>query len=77
MESQQIGEWLVLRWQWEVTLHAGRAHLGRLRRQRLWSDRASPRTTPARFGRCSLVTLLAQQVLQRPGRVAVPHQAGW
>lgn len=59
---QQIVEWFVLRWQLEVTFHEARTHLG-VETQRQWSDLAIARTTPTLLGLFSLVTLVAQQLL--------------
>jgi hypothetical protein len=74
VSAPQIVEWFVLRWQLEVTFHEARAHLG-VETQRQWSDLAIQRTTPALLGLFSLVTLLAQELLQGP---ALPvRQAAW
>jgi hypothetical protein len=70
----QIIEWFVLRWQVEVTLHEGRAHLG-LETQRQWSDLAILRTTPALLGLFSLVTLFAQALLD--GQPLPMRQTAW
>ena len=75
-------EWFVLRWSalgGEVTFHEAREHLGRLRRQRQWSDLAILRTTPALFGLFSLVTVLAHHLLQQqptPIRTAAWYTKG-
>jgi hypothetical protein len=74
VRAQQIVEWFVLRWQLEVTFHEARAHLG-VETQRQWSDLAIQRTTPARVGRFSLVTLLAHALLQ--GHAPPVRQAAW
>jgi hypothetical protein len=58
----QIVAWFVQRWQQEVTVEECRAHLG-METQRQWSDRAIARTTPALLSLFSLVTLLAQRLL--------------
>ena len=58
----QIIEWFVLRWQVELTFHEVRTHLG-VETQRQWSDLAILRTTPALLGLFSLITLLAQTLL--------------
>ncbi len=60
--AQQIVEWIVWRWQLEVTFHEVRTHLG-VETQRQWSDRAILRTTPALLALFSLVTLFAHQLL--------------
>jgi hypothetical protein len=70
----QLSAWFVTRWQVEVTFHELRDHLG-VETQRQWSDRAIARTTPALFGRFSLVTLLAHARLQ--GRPLPLRQAAW
>jgi hypothetical protein len=59
----QILRWFVQRWQLEVTFEEARRHLG-VETQRQWSDRAIARTTPALFGLYSVVTLMAQGLLQ-------------
>jgi len=73
-EPAQILAWFVLRWQLEVTFEEARRHLG-VESQRQWSDRAILRTTPALFGRFSLVTLWAHQRMGAPGDVV--RQAAW
>ncbi len=70
----QIVSWFVQRWQLEVTLQEGRAHLG-LESQRQWSDLAILRTTPALLGLFSLVTLFAHDLLH--GDNLPPRQAAW
>lgn len=70
----QMVQWFILRWQLEVTLEEVRAHLG-VETQRQWSDQAIARTTPALLGLFSVVTLLAQQSVQR-GTLPV-RQAAW
>jgi hypothetical protein len=68
----QILAWFVQRWQVEATFEEARRHLG-LETQRQWSDRAIARTTPARLGLFSLVTLLAEQRLSRSaGAIPLP-----
>ena len=74
LAAQQAVEWFVLRWQLEVTFQEARAHLG-VETQRQWSDLAIQRTTPALFGLYSVVTLLAQQILQ--GQPCPVRQAAW
>jgi hypothetical protein len=66
----QILAWFVQRWQLEVTFEEARRHLG-LETQRQWSDLAIARTTPALLGLFSLVTLLADQHINR-SRVTIP-----
>lgn len=74
VSPEQMVQWLILRWQLEVTLEEVRAHLG-VETQRQWSDKAIVRTTPALLGLFSLVTLLAHHSTQR-GRLPV-RQAAW
>jgi hypothetical protein len=69
----QIVEWFVQRWQLEVTYREVREHLG-VETQRQWSALAIARTTPALFGLCSLVTLLAHRLAQR-GKVLTRRTA--
>ena len=57
----QIVAWFILRWQRETTFQAVRTHLGGATHHRQWNDVAIVRTTPARVGLFSLVTLLAHQ----------------
>jgi hypothetical protein len=70
----QIIAWFVARWPLEVTFHEVRAHLG-VATQRQWSDLAIRRTTPARLGLFSLVTLFAQARLD--GQLLPVRQAAW
>lgn len=62
-EPRQILEWFVQRWQVEVTFEEAREHLG-VETQRQWNDRSIGRTTPVLLGIYSLVTLMANQVIQ-------------
>ena len=73
-EPAQILAWFVLRWQLEVTFAEARRHLG-VETQRQWSERAILRTTPALFGRFSLVTLWAHPSMAAPGDLV--RQAAW
>jgi hypothetical protein len=57
----QIVSWCVLRWQLEVTVHEVRTHRG-VETQRQWSDLAIGRSTPALWGLCALITLLAHDL---------------
>ncbi|MHB8575705.1 MAG: hypothetical protein ACYDCQ_10285 [Dehalococcoidia bacterium] len=69
-----IRTWFVQRWQLEVTFEAVRRHLG-VETQRQWSDLAIRRTTPALFGRFSLVTVLTHHAT---ASTALPvRQAAW
>ena len=72
--AQQMVEWFVVRWQWEVTFEEARAHLG-IETQRQWSKLALVRSTPWLLGRFSRITLFAHQLLQ--GQELVPRQAAW
>jgi hypothetical protein len=74
VSAVQIGEWLVLRWQLEVTLHEGRTHLG-LETQRQWSEQAISRTTPVLLGLFSVVSLFAHELLQ--GQPLPLRQTAW
>jgi len=74
IKPEQMVQWFVLRWQLEVTLEEVRTHLG-VETQRQWSDFAIARTTPALLGLFSLVTLLANQLLQ--GKPMPVRQAAW
>ncbi len=70
----QMLEWFVRRWTMEVTFEEARAHLG-METQRQWNDLAIARTTPVLFGLYSLVTLMAQALLQAENRAA--RTAAW
>ena len=74
-EPLRILQWYLLRWQVEVTFAELRAHLG-METQRQWSERAIARTTPARFGLFSVVTLAADVLIEQQGGVA-PRTAAW
>jgi hypothetical protein len=67
--SEQILEWVVMRWSAEVTFEEARAHLG-METQRQWSDLAIARTTPCLLGLFSLVVLLTLR-LHPDGKVPV------
>lgn len=58
----EIVQWLVQRWQIEVTFEEARAHLG-VESQRQWSKWAIARTTPLLLALFSLVTLLADRLV--------------
>lgn len=64
----------VKRWSVEVTFEVSRAHLG-VETQRQWSDKAIERTTPALFGICSVVVLMAHALYPEP-TLPLP-QAAW
>ena len=70
----QIRTWFVQRWQLEVTFAEVRRHLG-VETQRQWSDLAIRRTTPALFGRFSLVTLLIHHTTA--GTALTVRQSAW
>jgi hypothetical protein len=70
----QMLEWFVRRWRMEVTFEEARAHRG-IETQRQWNDWAIGRTTPALFGRYSLVTLIAPPVVQT--ETPVVRTAAW
>jgi hypothetical protein len=70
----QILIWFVQRWQLEVTFEEVRAHLG-VETQRQWSDLAIVRTTPTLLALFSLVTLMANRLLN--GQPLPPRQAAW
>jgi hypothetical protein len=74
VQPEKILKWFMMRWQVEVTFHEVRNHLG-VETQRQWADWAIARTTPSLLGLFSLVTLLAQQNVQR-GKLPV-RQAAW
>ncbi|WP_244422011.1 hypothetical protein [Ktedonobacter racemifer] len=74
MDAAQIASWFVLRWTVEVTFHEVRTHLG-VETQRQWSDLEILRTTPALLGLFSLVTIFAQQLLER--RAFPVRQTAW
>ena len=65
--SQQMLEWFVRRWRMEVTFEEARAHLG-VETQRQWNDLAIKRTTPLLMGLFSIVTLLADGLIQERGK---------
>ena len=58
-----------------MTFEELRAHLG-METQRQWSERAIARTTPALFGRFSVVTLAADILIEQRGGMA-PRTAAW
>jgi len=60
----QMLPWFVRRWTMEVTFEEARAHLG-METQRQWNDRAIARTTPALLSLYSIITLTAQQLLEK------------
>jgi hypothetical protein len=64
---QQILSWFVRRWRMEVTFEEARAHLG-VETQRQWNDEAIKRTTPILLGLFSVVTLLANALIEEQSR---------
>lgn len=68
----QILSWFVRRWRMEVNFEEARAQIG-IETQRQWSDLAIARTTPVLFGLFSLVTLMANHLINdqvKPVRTA-------
>jgi hypothetical protein len=61
---EQMLPWFVRRWTMEVTFEEARAHLG-METQRQWNDRAIARTTPALLSLYSIITLTAQQLIEK------------
>jgi hypothetical protein len=79
VEAGQVVQWYVSRWQVEVTFHEVREHLG-VETQRQWSAPAIARTTPVLLGLFSLVTLLAQRLVDRQApavRIWGVRQSAW
>ena len=70
----QMLSWFVRRWRMEVTFEEARAHLG-METQRQWNDLAIARTTPILFGLFSLVTLMADHLIE--GQVQPVRCAAW
>jgi hypothetical protein len=70
----QMLRWFVRRWRMEVTFEEARAHLG-VETQRQWNDLAIARSTPVLLGLFSLVTLLANLLMQ--GRNEPVRTAAW
>lgn len=71
---RQILTWFTRRWRLEVTFEEARAHVG-IETQRQWNDLAIARTTPALFGLFSLITLMADALIQK--QTTVVRQAAW
>lgn len=72
---QQILDWVIARWNIEVTFEEMRAHLG-FETQRQWSQNAINRTTPCLFGIFSLVVLIANAL--HPNGDSLPvSQSSW
>lgn len=72
---REVIGFFVQRWQLEVTFHEVRAHLG-VETQRQWSKKAIRRTTPALLALFSLVTLMAESLLE-DGRTLPVRRAAW
>lgn len=70
----QILTWFVRRWRMEVTFEESRAHLG-IETQRQWNDLAIARSTPVLFGLFSLVTLMANTLINDQAKVV--RTAAW
>ena len=73
LSPQDILTFFVRRWQMEVTFAEVRAHLG-VETQRQWSELAILRTTPALLGLYSLITLWAEEPLNK---AASPYATAW
>ena len=73
---EQILGWFVSRWRMETTFQEARMHLG-VETQRQWSDLAILRTTPARLGLFSLITIWADHLVHTPVGIIVPRTAIW
>lgn len=67
---QQMLEWVIGRWNIEVTFEEMRAHLG-FETQRQWSQGAIERTTPCLFGVFTLVVLMACTLHPEPHSLPV------
>jgi DDE superfamily endonuclease len=66
----EILTWYAMRWAVEVTFAETRRHLG-IETQRQWADLAIQRTTPLLLGLFSLVTLWANELMARTGKLPV------
>jgi hypothetical protein len=64
---QQMLSWFVRRWRMEVTFAEARAHLG-METQRQWNDLAIKRTTPLLLGMFSVMTLMADRLIEERGK---------
>ena len=72
--AAEILTWYAMRWAVEVTFVETRRHLG-IETQRQGSDLAIRRTTPVLLGLFSLVTLWADELAARTGKLPVPGAA--
>jgi hypothetical protein len=70
----QILTWFIRRWRLEVTFEESKAHLG-IETQRQWNDLAIARTTPILYGLFSVVTLMADALIQN--ETTAVRQAAW
>jgi DDE superfamily endonuclease len=70
----QILTWFIRRWRLEVTFEESKAHLG-IETQRQWNDLAIARTTPILYGLFSVVTLMADALIQN--QTTAVRQAAW
>jgi hypothetical protein len=71
---RQILTWFIRRWRLEVTFEESKAHLG-IETQRQWNDLAIARTTPILYGLFSVVTLMADALIQN--ETTAVRQAAW
>ena len=71
---EQILQWVIMRWNIEVTFEEVRAHLG-VETQRQWSEQAIARTTPLLLGLFSLVSLIAHELA--PAHQVPISQTAW
>jgi hypothetical protein len=76
VKSKQILQWVIYRWNIEVTFEELRAHLG-LETQRQWSDLAILRTTPALFAMFSIIVLMAMDILKGTGNELPILKSAW
>ena len=70
----QILTWFIRRWRLEVTFEESKAHLG-IETQRQWNDLAIARSTPVLYGLFSVVTLMADALIQN--ETTAVRQAAW
>jgi hypothetical protein len=66
--------WFVRRWTMEVTFAEAQTHLG-METQRQWHERAIARTTPALLSLDAIITLTAQQLIEK-GATCL-HSTAW
>ncbi len=76
LEPGLIVSYFVQRWQMEVTFREVRAHLG-VETQRQWNSLAIERTTPMLLALFSLITLLAQRLVNRAAPGARVRASAW